>query len=632
MSDSFRRGRLARALPPGTARLHVVMFAVSCLVLTGAVVTANALNAFRRLDLDTVDVRFDIRGQQPKPHDISVVAIDDDTFNVLGAQWPFHRRLHARVIDALRQAGAKAIVYDVQFTEQTDPRDDNALIDAVGRARNVVLATTQVDAHGHTNVLGGDRLLRELHTRAGNALLPNDPGGVLRRVAYSVGGLKTLSVQAAEVATGRPVARSEFHGKPAWIDYRGPPGRFDTISYWRVLRHRFDPRLVRGRIVVVGPTSASLQDVHPTPMSSSNLMSGPEVQANAISTVLRGLPLQQDPRSVDILLIVLLGLVGPLTAFRFGALRSILLVLAVGALFAVATQLTFNSGLIISFVYPLGSLILGGVSALAIDLVLTAFERTRVRDMFARFVPASVVDEVLAKTSDGLRLGGEARTVTVLFSDVRGFTTYSETRSPDEVIEVLNRYLGSMSDVVQKHGGTLISYMGDGIMAVFGAPIEQEDHADRALATAREMTGEALEDFNAWFSENHDGDGFRIGVGLNSGPVMAGNVGSERRLEYTTIGDTTNTAARLEGMTKGTPHMVFLSDSTRTMLTGPSDGLIPVAEMEVRGRSRTISVWSLDDGSGPRGEPAGGRFTRAPDTADAPALLTEAPAAPEDGV
>jgi adenylate cyclase len=631
MLDSFRRGRLARALPPGTARLHVVMFAVSCLVLTGAVVTANALNAFRRLDLDTVDVRFDIRGQQPKPHDISVVAIDDDTFNVLGVRWPFPRRLHARVIDALRQAGAKAIVYDVQFTEQTDPRDDNALIDAVGRARNVVLATTQVDARGHTNVLGGDAVLRQLHARAGNALLPNDPGGVLRRVAYSVGGLKTLSVQAAEVATGRPVPRSKFNGRPAWIDYRGLPGRFDTISYWRVLRHRFDPRLVRGKIVVVGPTSASLQDVHPTPMSSTTLMSGPEVQANAISTVLRGLPLHQDSRSVDIVLIVLLGLVGPLTAFRFGALRSILLVLAVGGVFAVAAQLSFNSGLIISFVYPLASLILGGVSALAIDLVLTAFERTRVRDMFARFVPSSVVDEVLAKTSDGLRLGGEARTVTVLFSDVRGFTTYSETRSPEEVIEVLNRYLGSMSDVVQKHGGTLISYMGDGIMAVFGAPIEQEDHADRALATAREMTGEALEDFNAWFRENHEGEGFRIGVGLNSGPVMAGNVGSERRLEYTTIGDTTNTAARLEGMTKGTPHMVFLSDSTRTMLAGPTDGLVPVAEMEVRGRSRTISVWSLDDGSAPRGEPGGGRFTRTPDTADAPALLTEAPAGPEDG-
>jgi adenylate cyclase len=345
--------------------------------------------------------------------------------------------------------------------------------------------------------------------------------------------------------------------------------------------------------VIVGPTSPSLQDVHPTSVSSASLMAGAEVQANATWTVLRGLDLREASRGVNVMLIVLLGLVGPLTAFRFGAIRSLLIVLAAGGLFAVATQLSFNSGLIVSFLYPTASLFLGGVSALAIDLTVTAFERERVRDMFARFVPESVVDEVLAKTSDGLRLGGETRTVTVLFSDVRGFTTYAETRPPDKVIEVLNRYLGAMSDVVHEHGGTLISYMGDGIMAAFGAPIEQDDHADRALATARAMTADALERFNEWLRAEGHGEGFRIGVGLNSGPVMAGNVGSERRLEYTTIGDTTNTAARLEGMTKGTPHMIFLSDSTRSMLRRDPGDLVRVAEMEVRGRSEQVTIWSL---------------------------------------
>src|SRR3712207_4677246 len=129
-----------------------------------------------------------------------------------------------------------------------------------------------------------------------------------------------------------------------------------------------------------------------------------------------------------------------------------------------------------------------------------------------------------------------------------------------------------MSEAILNHGGTLVAYMGDGIMAVFGAPVEQPDHADRALAASRDML-ERLKDFNAWLRDEGLADGFKMGIGLNSGPVMSGNVGSERRLEYTAIGDTTNTAARLEGMTKGTPHMLFIAESTKDALTRPMDEL-----------------------------------------------------------
>jgi adenylate cyclase len=361
----------------------------------------------------------------------------------------------------------------------------------------------------------------------------------------------------------------------------------------------------------------ALQDVHPTSVGGSSLMSGAEVQANAISTVVRGLPLRKSPGALNLVLIVLLGLVGPVAAWRLGAIRSTLLALALAAGYAVAAQLAFDSGWIVSFVYPMASLVLGAVAALAIGLTIQAFERERVRDLFARFVPESVVDEVLASTKGELRLGGETRTVTVLFSDIRGFTTYAETRPPDEVIDVLNRYLGAMSDAVLENGGTLVSYMGDGIMAAFGAPIHQPDHAERALATARAMCGPVLDEFNEWLRSEGRGEGFRIGVGLNSGPVMAGNVGSQRRLEYTTIGDTTNTAARLEGMTKGTPHMVFIADSTRAALLREHPDLLPVADLEVRGRSAPVTVWSM----------AQDRHVQEID--DAMAAELEAPAEPE---
>ena len=162
----------------------------------------------------------------------------------------------------------------------------------------------------------------------------------------------------------------------------------------------------------------------------------------------------------------------------------------------------------------------------------------------------------------------------MLFSDLRGFTSFSETQPAARVIDVVNFYLNEMSEAILAAGGTLIAYMGDGIMAVFGAPLEQADHADRALAAAREMIGTRLDRFNAWLHEQGFERSFEMGVGLNSGTVMAGNVGSEQRVEYTALGDTTNTASRLEGMTKDSEAMLFVSASTRERLRS-TDGLTP---------------------------------------------------------
>jgi adenylate cyclase len=193
-----------------------------------------------------------------------------------------------------------------------------------------------------------------------------------------------------------------------------------------------------------------------------------------------------------------------------------------------------------------------------------------------------------------VRLGGVRGEATVMFSDLRGFTSFAETLQPEQVIDALNRYLTAMSEAILDHGGTLVAYMGDGIMAVFGAPLQQDDHADRALAAARDMLAR-LDGFNGWLREQDLHQGFKMGIGLNTGPVMSGNVGSERRLEYTALGDTTNTAARLEGMTKGTPHQLYVADLTRAALRTPADDLVEVGEFEVRGRKAKIKLWSLPE-------------------------------------
>jgi adenylate cyclase len=567
------------------------MFAGTALVLTGFVLAAYTAEVLEDSELDTVDARFAVRGELDPPEDIVIVGIGDRSFNELNEQWPFPRTLHAEAITNLKRDGARVIAYDVQFTEQSNPADDQALADAIARAGNVVLATTIVDDRGRTNVFGGDDVLRELRTRAGHAGYATDSGRVVRRMARVLEKLETFPVAVVERATGRPVTADAFPADPAWIDFHGK-ATVRRIPFYRVVRGDFPPGTFEDKIVAVGATAPALHDVHPTSVSGEEFMYGVEIVANSISTLLRDFPLTESPGWVTVALILLFGAVGPLIAMRFGPLRAALIGFALAGLYFVFVQLVFNAGVIVGFLYPEASLALGVVGALGVALVLDAFERERVRDLFSRFVPEPVVDDVLDHVDEDLRLGGERELVTVLFSDVRGFTTFSETREPEDVIEVLNRYLTTMTDVILRHGGTLVSFMGDGIMAVFGAPIEMDDHADRAYAAAREMAGPALDEFNDWMRSEGQGDGFRIGVGLNSGAVMAGNVGSERRLEYTVIGDTTNTASRIEGMTKGTPHMIMVAESTRLMMLREQPELEQIDAMEVRGRHAKVVLWA----------------------------------------
>jgi len=570
-------------------RLTVLLLLAAAVGAVGLGILAYATDALRRADLSTVDLRFEIRGTQAPPPDVVLVAIDDASIGELN-QWPFPRGLHARAIDRLAAAGAKVIAYDVQFTEPSaDPDQDDRLIRAARRAGNVVLATTEVDERGRTRIFGGGEGLRYSRAIPSSAQVANDPGAIVRRTYLTDHGLDAFPVAAARAY--RDGALSLPDEDDAWIDFPGPRGTVTTIPFARVLAGDFDASLVRGKVVVVGATAASLQDLHTTSTTGLDKMPGPEIQAQATQTVLDGFPLQPAPGWLNVALIVVLGAAPPLLAVRLRMLWTLLVTLLLAGLCALGAQLAFDAGLIVSVIYAGVACAIATVATIALVGMASAYERERVRELFGRFVPESVVGQVLSQT-EGLRLGGTRMEATLMFSDLRGFTTFSEHREPDVVIEVLNRYLSEMSDAIINHGGTLVSYMGDGIMAVFGAPLAQDDHADRALASAREMLAR-LDRFNARLQAEGHGPGFKMGIGLNTGWVMSGNVGSQRRLEYTAIGDTTNTAARIEDMTKGTPYQLFVADSTYERLSGDQADLVDVGLVEVRGRDRAIRLWGL---------------------------------------
>jgi adenylate cyclase len=600
-------------------RLRLLLLGLVAFLGMAAGAVAYLTRSVDRLERETVDTRFSWRGTEKPPRNLVVVGVDHATIVDLDLPIPWPRRADARVIDRLHRDGATVVALDYAydqasrepkaycpFAADTLPPDDCALLTSAGRARNLVFGADAVLNHGNVPFIGssdGKAVLQAIDARAGFAQLSNDPGGVARRFGHDFYGVKSLAVATVERRVGRGVSRSRFGADgTAWIDFYGPPGTIRQVPYWKVYRGITPPGFFRGKTVIVGNVDPALHDVFFTSTSGSQVMSGAELWANAIGTVQRGFPLRPASDALNLLLIVLLAVIAPIASIRLSPLRMLPVVLLAGGAYVVATWQAFDEGTILAFVYPLGALVVTAVGALAVHYFTETRERQRTKLLFARFVPANVVDEVLERTDDDLRIGGIQRDGTVMFCDLRGFTSFAESLPVERVIEVLNRYLGEMSEAILGNGGTLVAYMGDGIMAVFGAPIEQGDHADRALRTAREMMGARLAAFNRWLREaGFSESGFRMGIGLNSGPVMSGNVGSQQRLEYTAIGDTTNTASRIEAMTKGTSHTVLLSEATKERLHGESPDVLFVGEFEIRGRQEAIGLWTIADGT-PSGE------------------------------
>ncbi|MEA2125783.1 MAG: adenylate cyclase [Solirubrobacteraceae bacterium] len=546
-------------------RRALLLLVVAVLGAAAGLVATAALRPLERL---AIDARFKIRSDDTRPRDVAVVGVDPEAIRRFGLP-PFKRRVHARVIRALTDAGAEVIAYDFEFIAQTSIRDDNALARAIRRAGNVVLATTSAFTRTDTAVLGGMQNVRAFHATVGFAGFPGRVGDVFRRIHAELEHSPTLAA-AAVARAGEPVPRGSH-----WIDYRGD---VDVIPFVDAHAGRLPD--LHGKVVVVGDVDISGQDIHATPLGTR---SGPEINAAAIDTLLRGAPLHSVP---GWWMLIALGAIVPLSALRLTGLRWLPVAGLLAVAWPVAAQLAFDGDRIVPFVPGATGLLVGSLGTLVVVYAVELRQRRQLRAHFARFAPDSVVD-ALVDQAEGAALPGIRVEATVLFADLRGFTAAAERLGAEGVIALLNRYLSAMGDAILDHGGTVVSFMGDGIMAVFGAPLAQPDHADRAVAAARELAGPRLAAFNA-----ETGETFAMGIGVASGPVMSGTVGSERRVEYAAVGDTTNIASRLEALTKDTPHAVLIADSTRAALQRPVD-LVDAGERELRGKAEPLRTWTV---------------------------------------
>lgn len=594
-----RRGiHYGHAVRRSAHRRAVVLGAVAALAAAVSLVLwgAGALDGVERT---TVDTRFDVRGSRGAPDGLVVVGIDEDTQGALETRWPFDRAVQARALRALAAASPAVIGYDIQLAQPTSDAADQAIAEAIFDSPvPVVLATGRYDAANGPDVMFLDEDLAAAGVGVGHAGFPSTPDNVLRRVPRSVDGLTSFAAALAAAGAGD---RAAGPAGEALIDYAGPSGTVAHIAYQDLLSGDADPALVRGRIAIVGVTGTTLGDTHPTPFGGAP-MAGAEVHANAVRTLLDGAPLGDASRWMGALCVIGLAALGALAAWQRRLWAGAAVAVATAAAYLAVAQAAFGAGTVLPVTAPLAALVLACLGGVAATRALVDRERARLRREFARFVPPAVVDRVIEDAGEAQRLGGRRIHCTVMFADLRGFTAAAERMPPELVIDVLNRYLGEMSDEILDRGGTLVSYMGDGIMALFGAPVEQADHADRAVAAARSMRDVRLPAFNAWCAGRVPGDEpFDMGIGVATGPVMSGNVGSARRLEYAAVGDTTNMAARLQSLTKETAHAVLISDATRGALVAPVADLEAVGALDVRGRQVPAAVWTLAGGAVSRG-------------------------------
>jgi CHASE2 domain-containing sensor protein len=370
---------VARPFAPTPRRspAHARAVLLAGLVAAACGLVAWTTHAARSLEDTTVALRFQLRPAD-RPDDLAVVGIDAATFSDYAQQqrWPYPRSWHAEVLDELRRLGARKVIYDVQFTEATSPAEDGALYDAIGRFPGTILATTETDEHGATNVLGGDENLARVHAQAAMATFPILAGGEIARVRASADGVPTLAVATARSLGHRVDPRAFEHGG-AWIDFRGPPGTIPTYHFSDVRDHRLPASAVRGKVVIVGMTAPTEQDVHPTPTVRDELMSGPEVQANALWTVLHGLPLRSAPGWAGVLAILLLALAPAAAALRLKTL-SVLTAPVLAIAYLGLAYLAFLQGWIIPVVAPLAGLALSAVGTVTASYLTERRERRRV--------------------------------------------------------------------------------------------------------------------------------------------------------------------------------------------------------------------------------------------------------------
>ncbi|NOS82721.1 MAG: CHASE2 domain-containing protein [Nitrospira sp.] len=633
------------AIPPNSKRFistTAIGLIVSCLAL--ALHQTEWIDA---VEMKSVDHRFRQYADPAQARaDIVLLAADEASMKAIG-QWPWHRDLHGFTVDFLKAAGAKAIVYDVAFLEpdNCDPEFDGVFSRSIKAAGNVVLATLFVDdpelpapeflgkatlsvqrrsdatplgTFVHTGLKIPIPSLAQSAIGLGFVNLTPDRDGIVRRVplfgqaghveapvlalavAKMLAGIDDLTLDSTELRLGNTMVPLTSDGR-LLINWHGTLANnaYKSFRLGAVVQSAnemkqgrppfIDPSVFKDKIVFVATTAAGTYEVRPTPLSSAS--PGVLIHMAMLDDLLQGRFMKAPPWYLPTLTIIALCLTSAwsLTFFRSIAVKIGTVAGIAVAYYGIVVFAFTQSQWWIELVLPLGAQGVTFATVTTVEYFTEGRKRRQLRAAFDKYMSSEVVDEIM-RHPDTIALGGERRDITVLFTDVAGFTGISEQLTPEELVQLLNRYLSAMTTTIRAQRGNVNKYLGDGIMAMFGAPLKESNHATLACLAALAMQTQLEQLRDVWIAEGYPRVTARIGI--STGPLVVGNVGSNERLEYTVIGDTVNLASRLEGANKFYQTGILIGPKTYELAKADIEAR-PIDLLRVKGRREPVIAYEL---------------------------------------
>lgn len=604
---------------------------------------------FHFLDAKGIDAYFQIRGKQPADREIVLVTIDEKSLTKLG-RWPWPRSTIAKLVTQLATSNVRAVGFDITFSETS--QEDHLLAQSLQKSPNTFLgyffylspeeaaeagisskeltqneksifssrlslSSQQLESSGR-KVYGVQSNVPQIAEalpgdRQGFFNVFPDADGVIRSlplVLFYKGNIyPSLSLQLTRFIQGFspiPIFKEEgvldglaigdqkiplnAQGE-LFINYRGDPKTFSHISIADILDGTTKPEELKNKIVLIGATAVGIYDMRVTPTSAN--FPGLEIQATVLDNLLnsRFLIANETTQTLSFLLTLGVGLLLGLLLPTFRALNSSVVFLGVITLLLGGGYFVFlKQGWVLYTLTPAlnGFFVFGGVTLYR--YFTEEKERRKIRKTFSHYLSPTVI-KVLLNHPEKLKLGGERKVLTVLFSDIRGFTSKSEKLPPEKVVQLLNDYFTVMTEIVFKYDGTLDKFMGDAIMAIFGAPLPQKDHALRASLAGLEML-KALDQHRKEWCQKYGLDDFKIGIGIHTGEMAIGNMGSFKRFNYTVIGDAVNLASRLETLTKDYNAPIIISD-THYKLVKENVIAKELGVVKVKGKQEETVIYAL---------------------------------------
>ena len=549
----------------------------------------------------------DRRDQSPRGinNKIKIIGIDNRTIRELGTMGTWSRQVYADVINKLGDQ-PDTIVLDLMLAKSVDEAGDRALAEACEKSGKVIVGSyinfNSVIKQGddgkmyvdHYNIEMVDQPIVEDQCLTGFVNTLPDTDGVLRTALltcdYNGEKLDSLPYKTYKVyceKNGITPAYPELEDNRMNIRYAGKPGNYEIVPLISILNGEVDTKIFNDCITIMGAYATGLYDQYAVP-NSSELMYGCEIHANIIQALLdEKYPVSADRLPASILCGICSGLLFMLFRRIKPGLSIIIGVICVVGFGAAAIAIN-NAGYILPLVYfPLSVIVVCALSIIYNYLAASA-EAKQISDTFKKYVAPQVVEEITRSGGYNIALGGENREIAVLFVDIRGFTPMSENLQPEEVVDILNSYLELTTNSIFKNGGTLDKFIGDATMAVFNAPFDLDDYVYKAICTALDIVagGDAIE---SKFLEKY-GRSVGFGVGVNCGPAVVGNIGCSFRMDYTAIGDTVNTAARLEANAKRGQVLIseFVYEKVKDRVN-----VEPIGEIPLKGKSKSVFVYSL---------------------------------------